>query len=146
MENQNPLLSLNKIDHIGIAVTSLATSLPFYAALSGQVPSAIEEVVTESVRVVFFQVGESRIELLEATDSQSPIAKFIAKNGRGGIHHLALTVPNIVQKLAELKATGVQLIDETPKKGAHGKLVAFVHPKSTGGVLIELVQEAAESV
>lgn len=141
MSHSSSLLSLDKIDHIGIAVESLDAMVPFYTMLCGQVASPVEEVVSEKVRVVFFRLGESRIELLEATDPASPIAKFIAKNGRGGIHHMAVKVSQIHHKLAELKAAGVHLIDEIPKKGAYGKLVAFVHPKSTGGVLIELVQE-----
>lgn len=129
-----------KIDHIGIAVTSLADSVPLYTALVGESPDHFEEVASEKVKTAFFSVGESHLELLEATDPSSPIAKFIEKNGRGGIHHICVAVDNIQAKLAELKAAGVQLIDEIPKRGAHGKWVAFVHPKSMGGVLIELSQ------
>lgn len=130
-----------KIDHIGIAVTSLVESIPLYTALIGQGPNHFEEVVSEKVKTAFFKVGESHLELLEATDPTSPIAQFLAKNGRGGIHHICVTVDNIHDKLAELKAAGIQLIHETPKQGAQGKLVAFVHPKSMGGVLLELSQE-----
>lgn len=130
-----------KIDHIGIAVTSLADSVPLYTALVGQNPDHYEDIASEKVKTAFFEVGESHLELLEATDPTSPIAKFIEKNGRGGIHHICVMVDNIHNKLAELKASGVQLIDEVPKRGAHGKWVAFVHPKSMGGVLVELSQE-----
>jgi methylmalonyl-CoA epimerase len=130
-----------KIDHIGIAVTSLADSVPLYTALVGQGPKNFEDVVSEKVKTAFFEVGESHLELLEATDATSPIAKYLAKNGRGGIHHICVTVDNIQNKLAELKVAGIQLIDETPKRGAHGKWVAFIHPKFMGGVLVELSQE-----
>lgn len=131
---------LNKIDHIGIAVENLEKSLPIYTALTGHAPEHFEHIASENVKTAFFSVGESNLELLEATDPSSSIAKYIQKNGRGGIHHICVAVDDIVAKLAELKKVGVQLIDETPKRGAHGKLVAFVHPKSMGGVLIELSQ------
>jgi methylmalonyl-CoA epimerase len=122
-------------------VTSLTDSVPLYTALVGQGPSHFEDVASEKVKTAFFEVGESHLELLEATDPTSPIAKYLAKNGRGGIHHICVAVDNIQNKLAELKAAGIQLIDETPKRGAHGKWVAFIHPKFMGGVLVELSQE-----
>lgn len=139
--NQALKLLLKKIDHIGIAVEALEKAIPVYTALTGHAPEHFEEVIDQKVKAAFFSVGESNIELLEATSPESPIAKFIEKNGRGGIHHLCVAVDDIVAKLAELKAAGVVLIDEKPRVGAHSKLVAFVHPKSTGGVLIELSQE-----
>lgn len=132
---------LKKIDHIGIAVENLELSLPIYNALTGHKPEHFEVIESEKVKTAFYSVGQSNLELLEATDPASTIAKFIAKNGRGGIHHICVAVDDIEKKLAELKAAGVTLIDEKPRRGAHNKLVAFVHPKSTGGVLIELAQE-----
>lgn len=131
---------LNKIDHIGIAVEDLEAAIKLYTALVGKAPDHLEEVASEKVRTAFFRVGESNLELLQATDPQSPIAKFIAKQGRGGIHHVCVEVNDIHAKLKELKAQGITLIDEEPKTGAHGKLVAFVHPKALGGVLLELSQ------
>lgn len=132
---------LKKIDHIGIAVENIEKSIPIYTVLTGHPPEHFETIASEKVKTAFFSVGESNLELLEATDSSSPIAKYIEKNGRGGIHHICVSVRDIEVKLKELKAAGVTLIDEKPKCGAHGKLVAFVHPKSMGGVLIELSQE-----
>jgi methylmalonyl-CoA/ethylmalonyl-CoA epimerase len=132
---------LKKIDHIGIAVESLDQYIPLYNALTGSKPNHFEEVTDQKVKAAFYDVGESSFELLEATADDSPIAKFIAKNGRGGIHHVCVEVDDIELKLAELKEAGVRLIDEKPRQGAHGKLVAFVHPKSLGGVLLELSQD-----
>ncbi|MBX7220747.1 MAG: methylmalonyl-CoA epimerase [Blastocatellia bacterium] len=132
-----------KIDHLGIAVESLETALKFYAQ-GLQLPVTCEEVVEDQgVKVAMLPVGESRIELLEATRPDSPIAKFIAKRGPG-IHHICLNVPDVAAALAELKAQGFQLIDEKPRPGADHCLVAFVHPKSTHGVLIELSQKMQE--
>lgn len=130
-----------KIDHIGIAVEDLKASIALYTSLTGSGPVHEEEIVSEKVKTAFFDVGESHIELLEATSPDSPIAKYIEKNGRGGIHHICLEVEDIHKKLEELKQAGVKLIHETPKVGAHNKLVAFVHPKDMGGVLIELSQD-----
>ena len=135
---------LKKIDHIGIAVEDLQKSVNIYKTLTGVEPDHFEEIVSEKVKTAFFTVGESHLELLQATDPESPIAKFIEKNGRGGIHHVCVQVDDIRAKLAELKASGVRLIHEEPIAGAHGKLVAFVHPKDMGGVLIELSQEVVE--
>ena len=132
---------LKKIDHIGIAVESLESAIPVYNVLTGSEPSHEEEVPSEKVKTAFYDVGESHIELLEGTAPDSPITKYIEKNGRGGIHHLCVEVDDIKQKLAELKQQGVRLIHEEPKEGAHGKLVAFIHPKDMGGVLIELSQK-----
>jgi methylmalonyl-CoA/ethylmalonyl-CoA epimerase len=132
---------LKKIDHIGIAVENLEQCLPLYTALTGHAPEHFETIESEKVKTAFYSVGESNLELLQATDPASPIAKYIQKNGRGGIHHICVSVADVAKKLAELKLAGVQLIDEKPRRGAHNKLVAFIHPKSMGGVLIELSQE-----
>lgn len=131
---------LKKIDHIGIAVESLDKTVPLYTLLTGKEPDHTEVVDSEKVQTAFFSVGEINLELLEATDPESAIAKFIAKQGRGGIHHICVAVEDIRAKIAELKNAGLTMIHDEPKVGAHGKLVAFVHPKSTGGVLIELAQ------
>lgn len=132
---------LKKVDHIGIAVESLDQAIPIYTTLTGHAPEHFENIPSENVKTAFFSVGETNLELLEATSPGSPIAKFIQKNGRGGIHHICVAVDDIEAKLKELKDAGVKLIDEKPKMGAHNKLVAFVHPKSMGGVLVELSQE-----
>lgn len=134
-------MSLNKIDHIGVAVTDLEKSIEIYKALGFEFQGT-EVVEDQKVRTAFFKIGESMIELLAATDPASPIAKFIEKNGhRGGIAHMAINVTNVESKLAELRQKGFQLIDETPKDGAHGAKIAFLHPKSTGGVLLELCEK-----
>jgi methylmalonyl-CoA/ethylmalonyl-CoA epimerase len=129
------------MDHIGVAVRTLEEGKVFYEAL-GLGPMHVEEVASEKVKVGFFTLANgSRIELLEPTSSDSPIAKFLDKRGPG-IHHICLRVDDIRAALVKLKAQGMQLINEEPKPGAHGCLVAFVHPKSTGGILIELSQES----
>jgi methylmalonyl-CoA epimerase len=128
-----------ELDHIGVAVESLAQRQGFYEAL-GLGPMTTEVVASEKVKVGFFNLdNDARIELLEATDDDSAIAKFL-KNRGPGIHHICLRVPDIRQIMSALKAQGVQLINEQPKLGAHNCLVAFIHPKSTGGLLIELSQ------
>lgn len=135
-------MSLNKIDHVGIAVTDLDKSIELYKAMGFEF-HGIEIVEDQKVKTAFFKIGESMIELLAATDSTSPIAKFIEKNGnRGGIAHMAIHVSDVQSKLTELKQKGFQLIDEVPKDGAHGAKIAFVHPKSTGGVLLELCEKS----
>ena len=134
-----PDWSIGPIDHIGIAVESLEKAMPFYQKTLGLPLAEIEEVPDQMVRVAIFPTGEGRVELLEPTSPDSPIAKFIAKRGEG-IHHLALRVADIQTKLKELEAQGAQLIDRTPRVGAGGMLIAFVHPKATGGVLLELTQ------
>lgn len=131
---------LKKIDHIGIAVESLDKAVPLYTLITGKSPNHIEVVESEKVKTAFFPVGETNLELLEATSPESAIAKFIAKQGRGGIHHICVAVDDIKSKIAELKNAGLTMIHDEPKVGAHNKLVAFVHPKSAGGVLIELSQ------
>ncbi len=131
---------VNKIEHIGIAVKDLEKSNQLFKALLGIAPYKTEEVVSESVTVSFFKTGESKIELLQATDENSPIARFINKKGEG-IHHLAFEVDDILKAMTELKNLGFELLSETPKQGADNKLICFLHPKSTNGVLIELCQE-----
>ena len=129
---------LKKIDHIGVAVHKLEEALKFYALL-GVTPSHIEEVPSQQVKTAFLTVGDVHIELLEPTSPDSPIAKHLEKRGEG-MHHIAYEVDDIVSTLAALKDGGAQLIDESPKDGAHNMLVAFVHPKSSGKVLTELCQ------
>jgi methylmalonyl-CoA/ethylmalonyl-CoA epimerase len=127
------------IDHIGIAVGDLNASLAFFRDALGLELETPEDVPSQRVRAHFLQAGEAAIELVEPTSDDSPIAKFVAKRGPG-IHHVALRVDDIVAALAELKAKGVRLIDEVPRPGAHHSLVAFIHPSSTHGVLVELKQ------
>lgn len=129
-----------KLEHIGIAVKNLDASNALFKALFNKAHYKIEEVVSEGVRTSFFQSGESKIELLEATSPDSPIAKFIEKKGEG-IHHLAFEVANIEEEVARLQQEGFTLINPYPKDGADNKRIVFLHPKSTNGVLIELCQE-----
>ena len=131
---------MNKIEHIGIAVKSLDDSNKLLAKLFGETHYKIEEVASEGVNTSFFKVGENKIELLEGTDDESPISKFITKRGEG-IHHIAFDVDDIKAEIKRLKKEGFKVLNETPKKGADNKLVAFLHPKSSNGVLIELCQE-----
>jgi methylmalonyl-CoA/ethylmalonyl-CoA epimerase len=132
--------NMRKIEHIGIAVKSLEVSNLLFEKLFGTPPYKQEEVVSEGVKTSFFLNGPNKIELLEATNLESPIAKFIEKKGEG-IHHIAFDVEDIVLEIARLKAEGFVVLNEIPKKGADNKLVAFLHPKGTNGVLIELCQE-----
>lgn len=134
-----------KIDHLGIAVHSLDEGIRFYRDTLGLEVSCTETVAEQMVEVAMLPIGESRLELLEATSPDSPIAKFIEKRGPG-IHHICVEVENIHAKLDELKAAGARLIDEQPRIGAGGHQIAFVHPKSSSGVLIELVQKSQEGV
>ncbi|NLL37762.1 MAG: methylmalonyl-CoA epimerase [Fretibacterium sp.] len=127
------------VDHIGIAVKNIEASLKFWEETLGIRCTGVEEVADQKVKTAFLPLEDSEVELLEATAEDSPIAKFIAKRGEG-IHHLAIRVENLEEALAELKAKGVRLIDETPRKGAGGALIAFIHPAATGGVLLELSQ------
>ena len=131
---------MRKIEHIGIAVKDLGDSNLLFEKLFGVEPYKQEEVISEGVRTSFFLKGPNKIELLEATNPESPIAKFIDKKGEG-IHHIAFDVEDIVAEIARLKSEGFVLLNETPKKGADNKMVAFLHPKTTNGVLIELCQE-----
>ena len=132
-------MNILKVDHIGIAVKSLAESSKLYELL-GIKSTGTEEVAEQKVKVAFFPVGDSEIELLESTAPDGPIARYIEKNGEG-IQHIALRVDDLEKALAELKAKGVRLIDEKPRYGAGGARIAFVHPKSTGGILLELSEK-----
>ena len=128
------------IEHIGIAVNSLDESIPYYENILGLKCYSVEEVPEQKVKTAFFKVGQTKIELLEPTADDSPIAKFIAKKGQG-IHHLAFAVNNLEEQLLSVEQKGVQLIDKTPRKGAEGLDIAFLHPKSTFGVLTELCED-----
>jgi methylmalonyl-CoA/ethylmalonyl-CoA epimerase len=131
-----------KIEHLGIAVKDLERSNSLFEKLFGKKPYKQEIVESEGVSTSFFMLGESKIELLEATNPDSPIAKFIEKKGEG-IHHMAFEVENIHKEMERLKTEGFTLLSEQPKKGADNKLICFLHPKGTNGVLIELCQEIA---
>ncbi len=131
---------MNKIEHIGIAVKSIDNSNDLFTKLFGESNYKTESVENEGVKTSFFKVGNNKIELLEATNEESLIAKFIAKKGEG-IHHIAFDVDDIEAEVKRLKAEGFVVLNETPKKGADNKLVAFLHPKTTNGVLIELCQK-----
>jgi methylmalonyl-CoA/ethylmalonyl-CoA epimerase len=130
---------LTNVEHIGIAVRSLADSNALFTKLLNVAPYKSESVESEHVTTSFFQINETKIELLEATDPSSPIAKFIEKKGEG-IHHLAFEVDDILAEMERLKGEGFTLLSETPKRGADNKLVCFLHPKGTNGVLVELCQ------
>ncbi|ADE56411.1 MULTISPECIES: methylmalonyl-CoA epimerase [Aminobacterium] len=130
-------MKVTRIDHIGIAVKSIEESLKVWEVALGIACTGVEEVEEQKVKTAFLPVKDTEIELLEATGDDSPIAKFIEKKGEG-LHHISLRVENLEKALSELKEKGVRLIDETPRYGAGGAKIAFVHPKSTGGVLLEL--------
>jgi len=132
-------MNLKNIDHIGIAVTNMQESLSFWETSLGIEPHGIQEVPDQKLRTAFLPIGETEIELLESSSAESSIAKFIEKHGEG-LHHIAIRVDDIETALAELKAKGIQLIDETPRNGAGGARIAFVHPKATHGVLLELCE------
>jgi methylmalonyl-CoA/ethylmalonyl-CoA epimerase len=129
-----------KIHHIGIAVESLRAAAPAFERLLGRPPDSEEVVENQKVRVAVFRLGESRIELLEATSPESPVARFLSQRGQG-VHHVALEVENLPGVLAQLERAGVRLIDRAPRAGAGKERIAFLHPASTAGVLIELVEE-----
>ena len=131
---------MNKVEHIGIAVKSLENSNELFEKLLGVPSYKTEEVESEGVKTSFFKVGDNKIELLEATKADSPIAKFIEKKGEG-VHHIAFDVEDLEKEIKRLKAEGFKVLNDVPKKGADNKLVVFMHPKSTNGVLIELCQE-----
>lgn len=132
-------MKILKIDHLGIAVNSIEDGRKFWSDTLGLSLEGTETVAEQKVTTAFFPVGESEVELLESTAPDGPIAKYIEKKGTG-IQHVALRVENIEEALAELKQKGVQLIDQTPRHGAGGARIAFLHPKATGGVLVELCQ------
>jgi len=128
------------IEHIGIAVSSLDASIPFYEKVLGLRCYNIEEVPDQKVRTAFFMIGQTKIELLESTDPEGPIGKFLEKKGEG-IHHIAYAVDDIEERLREAEAAGIRLIDSTSRPGAEGMSIAFLHPKSTFGVLTELCED-----
>ena len=138
-ENDNQI-RMKKIEHIGIAVKDLNESNTLYAKLFGKSPYKSETVAHEGVKTSFFEVGSNKIELLQGLNAESEISKFIEKRGEG-IHHIAFEVADINAEILRLKGEGFTVINETPKKGADNKLIAFLHPKSANGVLIELCQE-----
>jgi methylmalonyl-CoA/ethylmalonyl-CoA epimerase len=133
-------MKLTHIEHIGIAVNSLDDSIPFYEKVLGLSCYKIEEVPDQKVRTAFFMIGQTKIELLESTDPDGPIGKFIEKRGEG-IHHIAYAVDEIDERLSEAEAAGIRLIDRTARQGAEGLSIAFLHPKSTFGVLTELCED-----
>jgi methylmalonyl-CoA/ethylmalonyl-CoA epimerase len=128
------------IEHIGIAVKSLDAAIAFYEKVLGLTCYAVEEVKDQKVKTAFFLVGPTKIELLESTDPAGPIGKFIEKRGEG-VHHIAFAVENLPQALRDAEGAGVQLIDKDPRRGAEGMNIAFLHPKSTNGVLIEFCSQ-----
>ena len=132
-------MNLTHIEHIGIAVKNLDESIKFYEDVLGLKCYAVEEVADQKVKTAFFQIGQTKIELLESTDPKGPIGKFIENRGEG-IHHLAFAADNLESSLQTLKEKGIKLIDENPRKGAEGLDIAFLHPKSTFGVLTELCE------
>ena len=137
-------MNISHIEHLGIALKSLEQAIPYYEKVLGLKCYSIEEVADQKVRTAFFKVGQTKIELLEPTSEESTIAKFIEKRGEG-IHHLAFAVADgVAEALAECEGKGVQLIDKAPRKGAEGLNIAFLHPKSTQGVLTELCEDPAK--
>jgi methylmalonyl-CoA/ethylmalonyl-CoA epimerase len=137
-------MGVKKIDHIGIAVRDIESVLAFYQEALGLENLGFEVVEDQGVRVAFLPVGESRFELLEPLNDDSPVAKFIARRGEG-IHHICLDVDSVAESLEEMKQRGLQLIDNEPRLGAHHKQIAFVHPKASNGVMIELSQDIEEA-
>lgn len=139
-------MDISHIEHVGIAVPSLEEAIPFYENMLGLKCFAIEEVADQKVRTAFFRVGQTKIELLEPTAEDSAIAKFIANNGdRGGIQHIAFAVADgVANALTEIEEKGGRLIDKAPRKGAEGLNIAFIHPKSSVGTLVELCEDPAK--
>jgi methylmalonyl-CoA/ethylmalonyl-CoA epimerase len=133
-------MKLSHIEHIGIAVNSLEESIPYYEEVLGLTCYAIEEVKDQKVKTAFFKVGDTKIELLESTDPEGPIGKFVEKRGQG-VHHIAFAVDGIDGALAEAEEKGIRLIDKQPRRGAEGLDIAFLHPKSTFGVLTEFCED-----
>jgi methylmalonyl-CoA/ethylmalonyl-CoA epimerase len=134
---------IKKVDHIGIAVKSLENTLPFYTDVLRLSLLGVEEVESQKVKVAFLKAGETKIELLEPTSEESPIAGFIAKRGEG-IHHVAFGVASIEERIAEMKDQGIRMIDDQPRLGAGGAQIAFMHPKSAAGVLVELCEKKGD--
>lgn len=137
-------MQLSHIEHIGIAVTNLEASIRYYEEVLGLTCYAIEEVKDQKVKTAFFKLGQTKIELLESTDPEGPIGKFIEKRGQG-VHHLAFAVKDIEGALKELEEKDVSLIDKAPRKGAEGLDIAFLHPRSTHGVLMELCEDKSNN-
>lgn len=137
-------MKLTHIEHVGIAVKNLEEAIAYYEQVLGLSCYAIEEVKDQKVKTAFFMLGDTKIELLESTDPEGPIGKFIEKKGEG-VHHLAFAVEGIEDALVELKEKGIQLVDQKPRKGAEGLDIAFLHPKSTKGVLTELCENKNKS-
>ena len=135
MTDDPPLPAGARIAHIGVAVTDLAAALPFYTSVLGLVPRPAEQ--ADGATIVSIPFGESDVELLQPLSAESPVAKFLEKRGPG-IHHVCYRVPDLEAALAACRAAGYRLVDETPRTGAHGKRIAFLHPKSTAGILVEL--------
>jgi methylmalonyl-CoA/ethylmalonyl-CoA epimerase len=133
-------MNISHIEHIGIAVKSLEEAIPFYENVLGLKCYSIEEVKDQKVKTAFFMVGQTKIELLESTDPEGPIGKFITNRGEG-VHHMAFAVKDIESSLREVESKGIRLIDQQPRKGAEGLHIAFLHPKSTIGVLTELCED-----
>ncbi len=137
-------MNISHIEHIGIAVKNLEESIKFYEEVLGLECYNIEEVADQKVRTAFFMVGQTKVELLESTDPEGPIGKFIEKKGEG-VHHMAFAVKGIEDALAKMDEKGIRLIDKNPRKGAEGLDIAFLHPKSTHGVLMELCEDKNKS-
>lgn len=137
-------MKLTHIEHIGIAVSDLQAAIKYYEEVLGLSCYAVEEVKDQKVKTAFFMVGQTKIELLESTDPEGPIGKFIEKKGQG-VHHLAFAVDGIEEALSEVEGKGVQLIDKSPRKGAEGLDIAFLHPKFTHGVLMEFCEKKNKS-
>jgi len=134
-------MDISRVDHIGIAVTNLDETIKFYEETLGLKCNGTETVADQKVKVAFFPVGDTELEFLESTSEDGPVAKFIEANkGRGGIQHIAVRVGDVKAAIAELKSKGVAMIDEAPRYGAGGASIAFCHPKSTGGILLELCE------
>lgn len=139
-------MKLSHIEHIGIAVKSLETAIPYYENMLGLKCYAVEEVAEQKVKTAFFKVGQTKIELLESTDPEGPIGKFLEKKGEG-VHHIAFATEDGIQNsLDELASKGIRLIDKSPRKGAEGLNIAFLHPRSTIGVLTELCEDPKKSI
>ena len=136
-------MDITHIEHLGIAVESIEAALPYYEGVLGLKCYAVEEVKDQKVKTAFFRVGQTKIELLEPTDPESPVAKFLEKRGPG-IHHMAFCVKDVEKQLAEAEAKGVRLIDKQPRRGAEGLDIACLHPKSTLGVLTELCEDTGQ--
>ena len=135
----------SKINHIGIAVPDIDAAAKFYTEALGLTLGGIEEVASQKVKIAFLPIGEVRLELVQPTSPDSPVAKFLEKNGGPGIHHIAYHVADVAAEVERMKASGVKMVDEIPRPGAHSTQIAFVHPKASGGVLTELVQEMGHS-